>query len=50
MRLLRVLLAVVLLAFVLLAVLAWTAPAEVAYRFVRDRFGPIELSDVTGSV
>lgn len=50
MRVVRVLLALGLLALVLLAVLAWTAPAEVAYRHLRDRFGPIELSDVTGSV
>lgn len=50
MRLLRALFVLALVALVLLAVLAWTAPAEVAYRYARDRFGPIELSGISGSV
>lgn len=50
MRILRALLVLVLLALLLLGVLVWTAPADIAYRYLRDRFGPIELSGITGSV
>src|SRR5688500_15786852 len=50
MRFLRALVVLLLLALVLLAGLAWTAPAEVAYRYARDRLGPIALSGISGSV
>lgn len=50
MRILRALLVLVLLALLLLGVLVWTAPADVAYAWLRERLGPIELAGVTGSV
>ena len=50
MRFVRTLLVLLLVAIVLAAVLAWTAPAEIAYRFLKPRLGPVELSGLTGSV
>ncbi len=50
MRLLRALLVLVLLALVLLGVLLWTAPAEIAWRYARDPNVPIALTGITGSV
>lgn len=50
MRLVRTLLLLALVAIVLVAVLAWTAPAGIAYRLLRPHLGPVELSGLSGSV
>jgi general secretion pathway protein N len=50
MRILRILFLILITLFAIAAVVAWTCPAEFAYRYVADRLGPIKLSGVDGSV
>jgi general secretion pathway protein N len=50
MKAIKIGLLVLLLAVALLAVMVWTAPAELAYRYVQPRLGTIAVSGISGSL
>jgi len=50
MKLLRWLLLILIALLVVGAIAIWTFPAELAYRWNSDKFGPIQLSGVSGTV
>ena len=50
MKLFKWLFALLVLVVIVLGAVAWTMPADVAYRYVASRLGPISLVGVRGSV
>jgi hypothetical protein len=50
MRFLRGLLIGILVLAAIAGVVAWTCPAELAYRFTADALGPVRLHDLAGSI
>lgn len=50
MKLIKWLFALLLILVVIVGVIAWTMPADVAYRYVASRLGPVSLVGVRGTV